>query len=59
MVKIKWTRPILMVMTRGKAEEMVLDGCKNNLESSGADNGNLACWDDETCIALCSEHSES
>jgi hypothetical protein len=41
--KRKWTRPQLLVLTRGKPEEMVLAGCK--LVDSGADPDadNLGC----------------
>jgi len=31
MIRRKWVRPKLIVLLRGTPQEMVLEGCKNNL----------------------------
>ena len=49
-----WTDPALVVLTRNRPEESVLDGCKSNVEFAGTsdmseDKGchqNIECWAD-------------
>jgi len=54
----KWTVPLLIILTRGKPEERVLDGCKQtNVPSSGPGDAAPGCFE-STCLN-CSTSSDT
>jgi hypothetical protein len=54
----RWTTPELVVLTRHKPEEAVLNGCKVHRESGPLGKA-LACGGHRTCDYPCSTVSDS
>jgi len=52
-----WTVPLLIILTRGKPEERVLDGCKQMHAPSGPGDAAPGCYE-STCLN-CSASSDT
>lgn len=50
-----WSRPQLVILARGRAEESVLDNCKNSSIPKGASSKNNSCGKGpgQTCDRYC------
>ena len=59
MEKIKWTRPQLVVLTRGKPEESVLVLCKNGILGPNEANAMCSVTPADDCNSVCNDFGPS
>jgi hypothetical protein len=58
--KKTWQKPKLIILARGRPEELVLAGCKMAIKSAGAKNKNSSCYQTSNkCPNACSVVSTS
>jgi hypothetical protein len=58
MIKI-WQKPKLIILSRGRPEELVLVGCKMAGTTVLPKNKNQGCYSDNKCKVICSTVSAS
>jgi len=65
--KEKWDKPKLIILTRGRPEEVVLQACKAADESGSSTTTYQLCWDygwnaeigEDSCLGSCESISSS